>query len=172
MTRFSATFFVAILATFVLKANAAPIELPSSGEIGSDFSQDSQVRYLSHFFRRYPYLYRSVPTPTLWLNCSTRHLMCWTKFKRMRSCPYLVHSHHNLASNDNQVLNDLNTIQVSAILSLNVVCADPSIRRGFWKGHPDWRTPFLNCATRTGLTVATFQTTSAIRASTFDHLAT
>ncbi|KAF7365820.1 hypothetical protein MVEN_00456100 [Mycena venus] len=42
MTRFSATFLVAILATFVLKANAAPIQLPSSGEIGSDFSQDSQ----------------------------------------------------------------------------------------------------------------------------------
>jgi hypothetical protein len=43
MTRFSATFLVAVLATFVLKANAAPIQLPSNGEIGFDFSQNSQV---------------------------------------------------------------------------------------------------------------------------------
>jgi hypothetical protein len=156
MTRFSATFLVAVLATVVLKTNAAPIQSSSSGEIGSDFSQNSQVRYLTHLVRRYPYLYPSATTRTLWLDCSTRHLMCWTKFKRMRSCPYLVHSHHNLASTDNQVLNDLNTLQVSPIPDLNVVCVDPSIPRVFWPRHPDWRIPFLNHATRTGLTVATF----------------
>jgi hypothetical protein len=172
MTCFSAPFLVAALAMFVLTANAAPIQLPSSGEIDSDFSQNSQVRHHSHLFRQYTYLYPSAPTRTLWLDCSTRHLMCLTKFKRMRSRPYLVHSHHNLASNDNQVLNDLNTLQVSPIPNRNVVCVDPSIPRGFWPRHPDWRTPFLNRATRTGLTVATFQTTSAIRASPFEHLAT
>ncbi|KAJ7928390.1 hypothetical protein B0H13DRAFT_1860584 [Mycena leptocephala] len=78
MTRFSATFFVAILATFVLKANAAPIELPSSGEIGSDFSQDSQ--------------------------CADTNIVAELLNEALNVLD-------QIQTNDNQVLNDLNTIQ-------------------------------------------------------------
>ncbi|KAJ7308636.1 hypothetical protein DFH08DRAFT_823922 [Mycena albidolilacea] len=78
MTRLSATFLVAVLATFVLKANAAPIQLPSSGEIGFDFSQNSQCA--------------DTNTVVGLLNEALNVL-------------------DQIQTNDNQVLNDLNTIQ-------------------------------------------------------------
>ncbi|KAJ7913705.1 hypothetical protein B0H13DRAFT_2326093 [Mycena leptocephala] len=78
MTRFSATFLVAVLATVVLKTNAAPIQSSSSGEIGSDFSQNSQ--------------------------CDDTNIVAGLLNEALNVLD-------QIQTTDNQVLNDLNTLQ-------------------------------------------------------------
>ncbi|KAJ6525941.1 hypothetical protein B0H19DRAFT_1275821 [Mycena capillaripes] len=78
MTRFSASFFVAVLAAFVLKANAAPIQSQSNGEISSDFSQNSQ--------------------------CDDTNIVAGLLNEALNVLD-------QTQTNDNQVLNDLQTIQ-------------------------------------------------------------